>query len=115
MVARAGTFLGRLGGSYGEVWAVPLPFFPPPQAIVEALIEDRGQLVAGIFASFRLLASGYFLGAAVGFVTGVAIGWSRLAGYWIHPMLRFIGPLPATAWLPLAFFVSPRASAPAFF
>jgi NitT/TauT family transport system permease protein len=61
------------------------------------------------------LATGYFLGAAVGFVTGVAIGWSRLAGYWIHPVLRFIGPLPATAWLPLAFFVFPSSFSASIF
>jgi NitT/TauT family transport system permease protein len=94
---------------------LPLPFFPPPQAIVEVVIDDRGRLAAGIFASARLLATGYFLGAAVGFVTGVAIGWSRLAGYWIHPVLRFIGPLPATAWLPLAFFVFPSSFSASIF
>ncbi len=66
-------------------------------------------------ASARLLATGYCLGAAVGFVTGVAIGWSRLAGYWIHPVLRFIGPLPATAWLPLAFFVFPSSFSASIF
>jgi NitT/TauT family transport system permease protein len=94
---------------------LPLPFFPPPQAILEVVIDDRGLLGAGIFASFRLLATGYLLGAAVGFVTGVAIGWSRLAGYWIHPVLRFIGPLPATAWLPLAFFVFPSSFSASIF
>lgn len=94
---------------------LPLPFFPPPQAIVEVAIDDWGRLAAGIFASARLLATGYFLGAAVGFVTGVAIGWSRLAGYWIHPVLRFIGPLPATAWLPLAFFVFPSSFSASIF
>jgi NitT/TauT family transport system permease protein len=94
---------------------LPLPFFPPPQAIAEVVIDDRGQLVAGIFASARLLAAGYFLGAAVGLMTGVAIGWSRLAGYWIHPVLRFIGPLPATAWLPLAFFVFPSSFSASIF
>jgi NitT/TauT family transport system permease protein len=76
---------------------LPLPFLPPPQAIVEVAIDDWGRLAEGIFASARLLAAGYFLGAAAGFVIGVAIGWSRLAGYWIHPVLRFIGPLLATA------------------
>ena len=45
----------------------------------------------------------------LGFVTGVAIGWSRAIGYWAHPVLRFIGPLPATAWLPLAFFAFPSS------
>jgi NitT/TauT family transport system permease protein len=94
---------------------LPLPFFPPPQAIFEVVIDDRGQLAAGIFASARLLATGYCLGAAVGFVTGIAIGWSRLAGYWIHPLLRFIGPLPATAWLPLAFFVFPSSFSASIF
>jgi NitT/TauT family transport system permease protein len=57
----------------------------------------------------RLLAGGYFLGAVLGFVIGVAMGWSRAVGYWIHPVLRFVGPLPATAWLPLAFFVFPSS------
>ncbi len=94
---------------------LPLPFFPPPQAIVEVVIDDWARLLAGIFASARLLATGYFLGAVVGFVTGVAIGWSRLAGYWIHPVLRFIGPLPATAWLPLAFFVFPSSFSASIF
>ena len=94
---------------------LPLPFFPPPQAILEVVIDDRSRLVAGIFASVRLLATGYVLGAAAGFVTGVAIGWSRLASYWIHPVLRFIGPLPATAWLPLAFFVFPSSFSASIF
>ena len=94
---------------------LPLPFFPPPQAIVEVVIDDWERLAAGIFASARLLATGYFLGAAAGFVTGVSIGWSRLAGYWIHPILRFIGPLPATAWLPLAFFVFPSSFSASIF
>jgi NitT/TauT family transport system permease protein len=88
---------------------LPLPFFPPPQAIIEVVLEDRTRLAEGILASARLLAIGYFLGAAIGFVTGIAIGWSRLAAYWIHPVLRLIGPLPATAWLPLAFFVFPSS------
>jgi len=94
---------------------LPLPFFPPPQAILEVVIDDRALLGEGIFASFRLLATGYCLGAAIGFVTDVAVGWSRLAGYWIHPLLRFIGPLPATAWLPFAFFVFPSSFSASIF
>ena len=94
---------------------LPLPFFPPPQAILECVIDDRALLGAGILASLRLLATGYLLGALVGFVTGVAIGWSRLANYWIHPILRFIGPLPATAWLPLAFFIFPSSFSASIF
>jgi NitT/TauT family transport system permease protein len=108
-------FFGAWEVITAKLGLLPLPFFPPPQAIVEALIEDWEQLVAGIFASCRLLATGYFLGAVVRFVTGVAIGWSRRASYWIHPMLRVIGPLPATAWLPLAFFVFPSSFSASIF
>jgi NitT/TauT family transport system permease protein len=108
-------FIGVWEAITAKVGLLPLPFFPPPQAILEVVVDDRALLGEGIFASFRLLATGYCLGAAVGFVTGVAIGWSRLAGYWIHPLLRFIGPLPATAWLPLAFFVFPSSFSASIF
>jgi NitT/TauT family transport system permease protein len=88
---------------------LPMPFFPPPQALLEVAIDDRIRLAEGVLASLRLLGAGYFLGAALGFVLGVAMGWSRAVGYWIHPILRLVGPLPATAWLPLAFFVFPSS------
>jgi NitT/TauT family transport system permease protein len=88
---------------------LPQPFFPPPQAILEVFIDDWARLGDSVVASLRLLAGGYAIGAAVGFAAGTAVGWSRALGYWIHPILRFIGPLPATAWLPLAFFVFPSS------
>jgi NitT/TauT family transport system permease protein len=88
---------------------LPLPFFPPPQAIVEVYTDDLPKLLYSAFASVKLQLGGYAIGAAVGFLTGVSIGWSRIAGYWIHPILRFIGPLPATAWLPFAFFTFPSS------
>lgn len=88
---------------------LPLPFFPLPQSIVEVYTDDLPKLLDSAFASVKLQLGGYFIGAAVGFLTGVSIGWSRLAGYWVHPVLRFIGPLPATAWLPIAFFTFPSS------
>jgi NitT/TauT family transport system permease protein len=108
-------FLAAWEAVTAKLGLLPLPFFPPPQAILEVVVDDRTRLIACVLASFRLLATGYFLGAAVGFVTGVAIGWSRLANYWIHPVLRFIGPLPATAWLPLAFFIFPSSFSASIF
>ncbi|HVJ53181.1 MAG TPA: ABC transporter permease subunit [Aliidongia sp.] len=88
---------------------LPRPFFTPPQALLEVYIDDWPRLGDSALHSLRLLATGYLLGAAAGFTTGVAIGWSRRIGYWVHPVLRLIGPLPATAWLPLAFFVFPSS------
>ncbi|WP_232631568.1 ABC transporter permease [Methylobacterium sp. Leaf118] len=88
---------------------LPMPFFPPPQAILEVFLDDGARLGGSILASLKLLAGGYLIGAGLGFVLGVAIGWSKTVGYWAHPVLRFVGPLPATAWLPLAFFVFPSS------
>ena len=88
---------------------LPLPFFPPPQAIIEVYTDDLPKLFDSILASVKLQLGGYAIGAAAGFLTGVSIGWSRSVGYWVHPVLRFIGPLPATAWLPIAFFSFPSS------
>jgi NitT/TauT family transport system permease protein len=83
---------------------LPRPFFVAPQALLEVFTDDYAKLGDSVLHSLLLLAPGYLLGAAVGFVVGVAMGWSRRVGYWAHPVLRLIGPLPATAWLPIAFF-----------
>ena len=88
---------------------LPLPFFPPPQAILEVYTDDLPKLLDSVFASVKLQLGGYVIGATIGFLTGVSIGWSRSVGYWVHPVLRFIGPLPATAWLPIAFFTFPSS------
>ncbi|WP_234679855.1 ABC transporter permease [Bradyrhizobium monzae] len=104
-------------GAFLTLWEVatakfawlPLPFFPPPQSIIEVYTDDLPKLLDSVFASVRLQLGGYLIGAAAGFLTGVSIGWSRAVGYWVHPVLRFIGPLPATAWLPIAFFTFPSS------
>jgi NitT/TauT family transport system permease protein len=102
-------FLGAWEIVTAKLGLLPMPFFPPPQALLEVLIDDWARLGESILASFRLLAGGYVIGALAGFAVGVSVGWSRAIGYWIHPILRFVGPLPATAWLPLAFFVFPSS------
>jgi len=88
---------------------LPRPFFAPPQSFLEVYVEDGRRLAECTIASFGLLATGYLIGAALGFASGVAIGWSRAVAYWGHPLLRLIGPLPAVAWLPIAFFAFPSS------
>ncbi|MBP2300756.1 ABC transporter permease [Azospirillum picis] len=88
---------------------LPRPFFAPPQALLEVYLDDWPRLLDCFAASLTLLATGYAIGSLLGIVTGVAIGWSRAVGYWVHPVLRLIGPLPATAWLPIAFFAFPTS------
>jgi NitT/TauT family transport system permease protein len=88
---------------------LPRPFFATPQSLLEVYQDDWARLGECTLRSVMLLVTGYAIGATCGLVTGVAIGWSRGIGYWVHPVLRFIGPLPATAWLPLAFFAFPSS------
>ncbi|SEC32206.1 NitT/TauT family transport system permease protein [Burkholderia sp. WP9] len=88
---------------------LPRPFFAPPQALIGVYAEDYPRLGTSVVHSFGLLAYGYLLGAVAGFTIGVSIGWSQAVSYWVHPVLRLIGPLPATAWLPLAFFFFPSS------
>jgi len=94
---------------------LPAPFFAPPQSLLDVAFEDWRRLGLSTAYSVRLLAHGFVLGALVGFGTGVWIGWSRVAGYWVHPLLRFLGPVPASALLPLAFFFAPSSYAAAVF
>jgi NitT/TauT family transport system permease protein len=84
---------------------LPLPFFPPPQSILEVYTDDLPKLLDSIFASVKLQLGGYIIGATVGFLTGVSIGWSRSVGYWVHPVLRFIGPFPSS-WSASTFLIA---------
>src|SRR5256885_2898002 len=88
---------------------LPLPYFPSPSGVVQSMINDRGLLFDSTWHSLVLLLSGYLLGVVAGFVTGVCIGWSAPARYWGMPLLKVVGPIPATAWIPLAMVVSPSA------
>jgi len=94
---------------------LPLPFFPSPQAFVEVYTDDWRRLGESLLNSVLLLVRGFAIGAAVGFAIGVALGWSPRVGYWIHPIMRVVGPLPATAWLPLAFFILPTSGSASTF
>lgn len=88
---------------------LPRPFFHPPQSLLEVYLDDWSMLGLSVAHSLRLLLLGYAIGAVLGFVTGIGLGWSRAFAYWGHPVLRLIGPLPATAWLPIAFFAFPSS------
>ncbi|HEY4639059.1 MAG TPA: ABC transporter permease subunit, partial [Candidatus Udaeobacter sp.] len=88
---------------------LPLPYFPGPAAVLRSLISDRGLLLDSTWHSLILLVSGYTLGVIIGLVSGVCIGWSSSVRYWGMPLLKVVGPIPATAWIPLAMVVAPSA------
>ncbi len=81
---------------------MPLPYFPGPDAVLRGMIDDRWVLLESAYQSLKLLGAGYLAGVTAGVVSGVLIGWSRRVRYWGMPFLKVVGPIPATAYVPLA-------------
>jgi NitT/TauT family transport system permease protein len=86
---------------------LPLPYFPSPASVFQSLLFDWKLLVESTWHSLLLLLSGYAIGVIVALITGVCIGWFPVARYWGMPLLKILGPIPATAWVPLAMVLSP--------
>lgn len=91
------------------------PYLSSPQSIINRLWEHRVILSESLGNSLSLLAVGFAVGLIAGLVTGVVIGWWQAANYWVHPILIFIGPVPALAWVPIVFVLAPSAYAGAVF
>ncbi|HET6248069.1 MAG TPA: ABC transporter permease [Tepidisphaeraceae bacterium] len=90
---------------------VPLPFFPGPDMILQCLRDDWPLIFNCTWHSLLLLFCGYSLGAIAGVTSGVLIGWSSNWRYWGMPVLKVIGPIPATAFIPLALMLFTSAFA----
>ena len=86
---------------------LPLPFVPGPDAVFRSLADDWRRLLDCTFRSLLLLAAGYTLGACAGFICGVVVGWFPRMRYWLMPLLKLVGPIPATVWLPLSIMLFP--------
>jgi NitT/TauT family transport system permease protein len=88
---------------------MPMPYFPSPAGVIQSLISDRAMIFDSTWHSLRLLLCGYAVGVITGVATGVCIGWFSRARYWGMPVLKIVGPIPATAWIPLAMVIGPNA------
>ncbi len=86
---------------------LPVIFFPTYDNILAIFIEQTNLLVKCVWYSFRLLILGVFWGVITGFITGVFLGFSKKVYYWINPYIKLIGPIPATAWIPLVLTTFP--------
>ncbi|HEV7405287.1 MAG TPA: ABC transporter permease subunit [Chthoniobacteraceae bacterium] len=85
----------------------PALYFPSPPTVLASMLDDRHLLFDSTWHSLALLLSGYGVGVLCGVVTGVIVGWFGPARYWGMPLLKVIGPIPATAWVPLAMILTP--------
>jgi len=81
-----------------------LPFFTWPDLIFNAMIDDRALLLKCIHNSMIMLFTGYFVGVIVGIISGLLAGCSKRVNYWIDPIMKVLGPIPVTTWLPIVLF-----------
>jgi NitT/TauT family transport system permease protein len=89
-------------------WLRP-PYIPWPDQVLQVLAdrEERWLLLVSAYHSLLLLVTGYATGVSLGFVWGVLMGWFRGVRYWGMPVMKVLGPIPATALVPLAMLLFP--------
>ncbi len=80
---------------------LPVLFFPSLDRVFGVFATDISLLIECIFYSLKLLIIGFAFGSIIGFFTGIFIGFSKKANYWITPLTKMIGPIPAMSWSPL--------------
>ena len=98
-----------------KLLALPQPFFPGPAKILESFIIEGGYIFQNTLYSLRLFSVGFILGVVVGVCTGILIGWFPRVYYWVYPVLKLTGVIPAVAWMPFALTLFPTPFSAAAF
>jgi NitT/TauT family transport system permease protein len=98
-----------------KVNVIPGLYFPAPERIIGVFVTDWFFLLRCLVYSMRLLLGGFFLGALLGVFTGTLIGWSEKLNYWIMPFIKIVGPIPSTAWIPIALVIFLRPTSASLF
>ena len=91
------------------------PFFPGPAGIMEAFVAEGDFVLQNTLYSLRLYLVGFLSGTVVGIITGVLVGWFPKVSYWISPILKVLGVIPAVAWMPFALTLLPNPFSAAVF
>lgn len=82
------------------------PFVPCLNYIINIAWIDRAYLIECTLHTLRLLFLGYFIGIALGLVTGITCGYSDRVRYWVNPVIKFLGPIPTSTWIPIVMVVA---------
>jgi len=103
----SGVFVALLNLISAKFALLPVIFFPSFDNVLAVFIEQTPVILKCIGYSFRLLLLGVLYGTVAGFITGIFLGFSKKVYYWINPYIKLIGPIPATAWIPLVLTTFP--------
>ena len=91
------------------------PLVPCVNSIMYAAFTDRAELLRCASHTLVLMFKGYALGVILGLITGITCGYSRKVNYWIDPILKFMGPIPISTWIPIIAVLSASLSGGALF
>ncbi|MGE0714159.1 MAG: ABC transporter permease [Alphaproteobacteria bacterium] len=90
-------------------------------AAVDFLVGHRGtspysgEWLVHVGSSFHRIMIGYGLGALVGIVLGLGVGFYRTMRLALHPTINAIRPVSITAWIPLTLIILGIGNKPAYF
>lgn len=94
-----------------KLQATPQPFFPGLAQILKSFLMEGAYIGTNVLYSLRLFGAGFALGVG----TGVMIGWFHKVYYWVYPVRKITGVIPAVAWMPFALTLFPTPFAAAVF
>ena len=82
------------------------PFVPCMNFIINAFLLDYKMLIDCTLNTLKLLFLGYTIGVSLGLITGITCGYSKRVRYWINPIIKFLGPIPTSTWIPVIMVVA---------
>ena len=82
------------------------PFVPCLNFVINAAWNDREMLLECTVHTLWLLFLGYFSGVSLGLLTGITCGYSKKCRYWVDPVIKFLGPIPTSTWIPIMMVVA---------
>ena len=110
-----GVLIGVLDLTGTKLKVLPQPFFPGPAEILEPFLSEGDFLLSNTLYSLRLYIFGFSFGVLFGIGTGILIGWFEKVHYWVYPILKIAGVIPAVAWMPFALTLLPTPFTSAVF
>lgn len=82
------------------------PFVPCMNFIINAFLKDYMMLLDCTLNTLKLLFIGYSIGVSLGLLTGISCGYSNKFRYWIDPIIKFLGPIPTSTWVPVTMVIA---------
>ena len=76
---------------------------PPPLDVLEAFLDlsRTGEIFTHILGSIKRVLGAFAVAVLLGVSLGLSMGWWRLIGELVDPVLEFLRPIPPLAWIPL--------------